>query len=405
MSTYPADTRDFLKSTRGVIGAVDMLRTALSGGDAGEIDFATESLAGTVDNYAGRTTAYSNFGFDELARPALDQARREQVHEDLLAGALVDLEVANTLITAGRVAGESGETMPVETLDEARQQLETVTNAVAKPIEAKTQAAPGAARFGFDETPRPPAVTPSASDAEARTNYAKQSNALLDDLAVETKKVIQEAASILKKLEPDKLGNALDLVGKTLQGLPQIGKLISKGLELVSNAIGKITSLIGDKNIGLVKDKAREVYEKIKGSGDQIDQFLAYSYGKTKTSQYIQNKLDHSTAAAARIDAGAQKLSGLQTRFAERMIFTQRIIKVEKDIYAGLLTACEAVALVPSLNITIPATVVPLATLVVASSCLVVVGYAVLTGMDCADTAKVFAFMPGIITITDATLI
>ena len=114
--------------------------------------------------------------------------------------------------------------------------------------------------------------------------------------------------------------------------------------------------------------------------------------------------MDKSPAAAAKIDEGIKQLTDLQTRFAERMIFTKRIIKAEKDIYTGLLAACEAIALVPALNLQIPATVVPLATLVVAATSLVAVGYAVLTGMDFADTTDVFVFVPGVIAVTDATL-
>lgn len=403
MNNTRTATIEYLQSTKGVIGAVDMLKTAISGGDTAEIDLASELLVSSTDSYSGNTSKYERFGFDALAIPGLETADRERVKEDLLANALVDLEVANVLIIAGRVAGESGETIQIQELDDARQQLEDVTNVVALPMSKAAPASAGQARFGFDEVPQAHTMEASIDAKSAKEKFALQSEALFDSLSAETKKVIQETTSSLNGLDSDKLNEALGLVGQTFKSLPQIGKLISRGIELVNQAMEKLTKLIGAENLGLVKDKAKEIAERIK-SGDLLDDFLAYSFGRKNTSKYIQEKLEKSVTGQAKIDEGTKQLADLQTRFAERLALAQRIIKLEKNAYAQVVAVCQAVALIPGLNLQIPATTIPTATLVFVASCLVAIGFAVLTGMDFADGSKVFVFVPGLIEVTDATL-
>jgi hypothetical protein len=67
MSAYREATGDFVQSAKGVVGAVDMLRTALAGGDQTDVDFAADVLGKAADAYSGNAEKYQRMGFDEIA--------------------------------------------------------------------------------------------------------------------------------------------------------------------------------------------------------------------------------------------------------------------------------------------------------------------------------------------------
>lgn len=404
MDNKRTSTLGFVQGAKSVIGALDLLRTALASGEADSIEFASELLGQSAEGYASSTTRFGQFGFNELAATSKEETGKQaQLSEDLLASALIDLEVGNTLIVAGRVAGETGEDLSPDELEQARNELEQITNIIALPLGAPYQAGERFARFGFDEVPQAPEFEASLDLPSAKNTFRKQGNDLLDLLVSETQKVIKEAMTLLADVDDAKVGEALSLVGKSFSTLKQtssLGKLIGKGVSLVADAVGKLISLIGNQNLELLKEKSAEVVEKVRQGDNILLQFLRYSFGTLKAKERIEERLANTRKSAEEIDAGSKRLMGLQAQFTERMAMAIRIIKAEKKIYAGLLTASKALAVA----VAVPATVIPASTLIYAASCLAAIGYSVLCAMDFADTTEVIAFVPGLLIISSETL-
>ena len=69
MTNYREATTSFVNSAKGVVGAVDMLKAAIAGGDPEDIKFTTELVTGAADNYLGNTETYQRRGLDEIATP------------------------------------------------------------------------------------------------------------------------------------------------------------------------------------------------------------------------------------------------------------------------------------------------------------------------------------------------
>ena len=81
---------------------------------------------------------------------------------DLLAGALMDLNVGNTILNVAHVA-EHPETASGAELEANAEQLNNVINVVALPL-GRSIETPSTARFGFDEAPET-APLPASNDA------------------------------------------------------------------------------------------------------------------------------------------------------------------------------------------------------------------------------------------------
>jgi hypothetical protein len=389
MSNYEEATLGFVQGTKGVLSAADMLKTAAAGGDPGDIEFAAQLLAKAADDYTGNTAQYERFGLDELAlTPDTDLPRRERMASDILASALVDLEVGSTLIVAGQVAGETDEPGTVEDLDTATNQLRYVADAVSLPMGRDPRAPVTHARFGLDEVAAPAPFAASADVATAKASYEKHVTEVLESLVEETEKVFKIAFQGIVDLDDEDVAAAIASLGETVGVLPKVGKLVTKGLQLAAQALEKLTSLIGKDNLDALKKKASEIIEKVKQGGEPLAKFLNYSYGVENAKLQIEGRLARTTADAAAIDSGTKKLADLQARFAEQMAMLTRIAKTlntSKKLVSKLLPDVAAVVLFGSFY-------------------LVAMDYAVLAGMDYADTTTLITFVEGILKISEATL-
>lgn len=260
MDGYRETAGDFVQSAKGVIGAVDMLKTAVAGGDPDDIDFAVDIVAKAADSYTGSTARYERFGFDELAAtPKTTLPKRERMTSDLLASALLDLQVANALITAGQSAEKPAQPASLADLEAATSQLNSLTNVVALPLGKAVDTPAPAVRFGFDEVPAAAPIAPSADLATAKANFEKHATELLDTLVAESKKVVQGGFTGIKDLDMTKIAEAIGMLGKTALELPRVGRLISKGLALAIQAMGKITKLLGTENAEALREKAQKL--------------------------------------------------------------------------------------------------------------------------------------------------
>jgi hypothetical protein len=389
MSQYRAATSEFVQNAKGVIGPVDMLKMALAGGDTSDIEFATDVLARAADSYAGNTAKYERFGFDEIAAtPDSALPKRERVVSDLLASALVDLQVANTLIVAGRAAKETPELTSLADLETTTDQMNSLINLIALPLGKAVDVPAERARFGFDEVPSPAPAGASQDLATAKANFEKSHTEVLKVLVTETKNVLQAAFKGVADLDEQKMAEAIGMLGQTAGQLPRIGTLITKGLTLAVQALQKLSKLLGSENVETLRQKAQEILAQIKAGGDLLDQFLTSSYGVAKAQEHVRTRLNETSAAIGQIDRGTKRFADLQTRFAEQMALLTRIVN-------GLNTGKRFVGfLLPPVA----------AVLLFGTFYLVAMNYAVFAGIDFADSTKLLNWVKGVITITEETL-
>src|SRR5437868_13383188 len=97
--------------------------------------------------------------FTELAQAPADKTTGALVTEEVLAGALAEVQVANVLIAAGRAVGETGEPAQPQLLNEALNRLEDTTQtfkqALVGPQAAEAGAAGRLAFIGAAAAPEP----------------------------------------------------------------------------------------------------------------------------------------------------------------------------------------------------------------------------------------------------------
>lgn len=390
MNGYQEASQDFIQDAKGVIGAMDLLRTAIAGGDAGDIKYAKGLVANAAGRYAGTTEAYQRFGVDEMAvTPETALPKRERVAGDLLASALLDLELANALMVAEQSAEKPNEAGAVANLETRIDELNNLTNTLAFPIAKPVSDLSPTARFGLDEVALPLAIAPSADLATAKAKFEERVAETCDTLVSESKKVVQACFKAVKGFDQKEIADAIGMLGKSALEIPQVGKLIAQGLMIAAQAMDKITKLFGAESSAALREKAQKILSLINERVDLMDKFLHHTFGVDDTKQRVRVFLDRSPSQLDKIDAGAKKLAELQTRFAEQMAVLLRIVNgltIGKRITGFFLPEATTILLFGTFYF-------------------LAMDYAVLAGMDFADSVGLLNFVDGIVRISESTLI
>ena len=386
MQEYQTITSELVRNAKGVVGAADILKTAVAGGDRSDISFAAEVLAKAADRYAGTTDAQARFGFDQMAAtPEQSTLSRERLSGDLLAGALMDLEVANTLFAAGQHAGETGAPVAAEELESASEALSRLTQEMALPLGKPLEAS---RRFGFSEAAVQEAPVASADLATARKKFEERVSALYDDLVARSRGVFDAAFKGIKDLDEKKVAELIGKIGGAAMELPAIGKLIAAGLKLAAQAFSKFTQMLGGVGVAALQEKTREALQSVIDGGSLVEKFLRYSYGAKAGTERVRTLLDQTTADVAKLDAGNRRLMDLGVRFAEEMVLVTRIVD-------GLTTGKRFASFF-----------LPEATTIsfFGGFYLIAMSYAVFVGMDFADSANLLNFVEGAMQLAESTL-
>jgi hypothetical protein len=389
MNGYYETAIKYIRSSRNVVDALDILQTAISDGDLDEIEFASDELARTADSYLGHTTQQQAFGFDEMAAvPATNLFKREQIASDLLVGVLLDLEMANTLVIAGQLVGETAGPASVEDLNEVRDQLDSLIIKVAPPLTGSVDTLSKTARFGFDETPKITLPPASSNLATAKANFEKCAMETLEGLVAETRKVLDAAFKTVGDWDEAALNKAIGMVGECIDDLPWLGKLTNKGLLIAVQALQKLSKLLGLRHTKLLQEYAEEIIKQIKAGGELLGKFLIYTYGMDKMKLRVRELLEKTSTNVSQIDGGARELINLKLRFTEDMAMVTRLINlldVGKKTVGKLLPEAAGILLFGAFYI-------------------VAMDYALLAGMDFADTTTIITLVEGIIETSEAVL-
>jgi hypothetical protein len=383
-------TISFINGAKGVVGAVSLLRTAVAADDPSDINFASGLLAQAADDYLGNTVTYQQKRFDEMAvaQPAALQ-KPERAAADLLASALVDLEVANTVLAAARAASSTPSPALLVELDTNSERLDGLVNRLALPLGREDNEFK-MARFGFDEVPTAPVAMASSPDlVAAKKNFEKQAAEVFDLLVADSKKVVVEAFDSIKDLNFEQVLKSLGAVANMTSQVPKVAAVVSKALAIIARAFEKISSLLGiEHKLEAVTGVARRIQQYIQDPTRPLEDLLTLMFCVENNNKRVSELVKKTSVEKDKIDETAQELVELRARFAEQMSLTTLVIN-------GARTANGIT------NFFLPSAT----TILIFGSFQVLAGsYAVLAGMDFADSEGSLNFVNGVMGISEAGL-
>jgi hypothetical protein len=388
MNDYWKTTVDLMECSKRTINAADILHTALAEGTSRDVESTCDVLARIAYDYANYTNRYERFSLVEMASMPPGEPSQQQLTSGLLVNILLDLEVANILLITSQVTGETTGPAVVESLDMAVYRLETLVDQVALPLTWTAEAPATLVHFTFEETPIVPLVHPTMNLAIAKANFRQQVDEILATLVAQTKNVLQAGWESIQKLDQKQIITAIGQIGEKSIGLPRPGKLVKQGLNLIIQALQKLIRLLGPESIELLQEEGSQLIAQLKNKTTLLDEFLIHAYRIDETKSYVINLLRETKTDIIHLYDGSRELVELHSRLAEQMTLINRIIST-LNISKGMAEF-----------------VLPKATTMIIFGVfyLVAMDYAVLTGMDFADSALLFNLVPGVISISEAIL-
>jgi hypothetical protein len=241
---------------------------------------------------------------------------------DTLDSILADAQVANTLIAAGQALGEAGPAPDATPLDHAISSLESFESPSAE-IE----------RLNFSGEPTHSPDLPTATQTlRARTEET------LRTFVSEAHSAGTTVVENLAKVDSAKALEALSQLGGPLQKLPELGELITKGMEKLKGVAESLMRLLEQAGLGAVKEKLTAFWSKLT-DGTLIDSLLDWIFGK----EAIDSALSKAAAATpAAFDAASDSIVPLGDSFKSKMSWAKTLTKVVAA-GAGLLLLFGAV--------------------------------------------------------------
>jgi len=373
-------TSDYLNDTQSVLNAGRRLRRVLSK-DHSTREYAVTQLERAAQQQKTGGEGYRAFMFSELDTAAEgDKQKRERVMEDVLAGVLTDLNVANVLMAAGQTLGEMGQKAGANVLDEALLRLENTTRIIEQslPVPLSIGAEPG--RFGFAEAAAELIVADSADLPSAIEGFRKRSNETLDDFVDQAKGVAVSIVAGLSKLDASKVLEALSGLGEKIEELPKVGRLFSQGIKKLQSAVDALMRLLGNDLLKKVKEQVGKIWNGFK-DGKYVSAPLEWAFGIEGAKKEIEAALLSQGLNQQTLDEASNAVAKLRISFKENM-----------GMLSGVVSA---VSLAGTLLFIVPAIGQPL-TLAAASIYVVILGAVVLIGMDYTDSGTVLKRIHGV---------
>jgi hypothetical protein len=389
MNEYWKTTVDLMESSKRIISAVDIVQAALTEGDPGEVEFASEMLAQAASDYAGYSGSYESFSFNEMAILPKGMMPQQQLTSNLLVNILLDLKVANILMMVSQATGETVGPATADDLETAACWLETLVDQVALPLTWTADTPTTPVHFAFVESPVAPSVHPATDLAVAKANFQRQVNEMLAILVAQTKDILQAGWEVVKELDQAQLIAAIGQIDQGAPDVPRQSKLLQQSLNLATQTLQKLIRLLGPACTELLQEEARQLSAQLMDKTTLLDEFLIHTYRVAETKSYIVNLLNQTKTDLIHLNNGGEQLTELYRCFVEQMTILSRIITA---LNSGKRLAEFGLPQVTTMAL-------------FGAFYLVVMDYAILAGMDFADSAILFNFVPGVISISEATLV
>jgi hypothetical protein len=324
----------FVKDTKGVLDAAKLLRDLLDRKTPPpEPAIAELELAADQQQQGGMT--YRAFMFAELAGPSETRARRTEIAENTLATISADLGVANALLAAGAVLGETGDQVEKTLLDQALQELQNTTANLEHGL--GQPAAPG--RFGFTEEKAFPSPAKSADAPTAIAAFRRRSDEALHLMVREASGAVTSVFDAFKKLGDAKVREGLELLGQQIPVLNRVGRLFRKGIEKLESALAALLGFLGPQALAGIKAKIQELWEKVTKK-TALEMALDWTLGVKDVQEDIKAKLLQSGLQPDPLDTATNALAPLTQAFQDNMGFARTCV-------AGVTLTGAVLAFVP----------------------------------------------------------
>ena len=311
-----------------------------------------------------------------------DPQVRQQAANQLLAKALVDLEVSFQMLEAAERAEEGGVVRSAAL--EAERSIR-----LAGPREEYLHillGQPAAMAKGFERGPVAPPDVPTA-----RLQLTQSAADALDLISSRASRTGQAALVGLLGLGMSEVAQAAGVVGMDIaQALGQaekVTRLYNLFRDYAVQAYESLVALLGPQLAQTAAQKVVEWVEDVK-EGEQFGRLLERLYQTEQTGQQVKLLVADSEAELAAFVATLEKVDGLDEDFKQKIDLSEKLLKVHKFL-----------ALVP-------AAALPQGRLLTAAAYLVLGGYVVLAGADYVDAQRLERLdrVPGVRQVVEANL-
>lgn len=348
----------YLATTRSVLVEAQHLESLLRvDPDAAEVaidDLAT--AAGHQD-----ATGDASLGFTSRTTEAAPEGTTEEV----LAGALAELQVANVLMAAGQATGEGGVAGDPSLLARAIGELDDTLTALDR-------GALDTGRLGFAVPASAPRQSPDDTTALARLQEDVET--MVGTVVEDSGEVVSGLVKKLGELVPEQITEAMSRLGEHMESLPKVGRVLRIGLRKLEKVLNLLSRLVGKDNGDRVREKVQGLWERIR-SGEMVGSILDDILDLEGTRTHVAATLPATGVARAKVDLAAQELADLRSRFDGAL----KTVKAVAEAAGLALVVAGVVALV----------VVELGALLGAITALIylaIIGAVILLGMDYLDS-------------------
>ena len=318
---------------------------------------AVERLIAVAETGIAGLSSFSVQRFQSFEATDVAQERAE-ASEDVLATALGELTIAQTLLGAAVATGQH-EDAGAPSAEALRTSL-TAAGSVPSVLEADAgEPAPAA---GTGET-----LAPSLTDAV--DHLRKQVDETLDTVVAASAESVTKAFTGLLDLAPDVVKQTIGALGERLKLGKIADRLFSTALWALDQGLAALGRLIPSRLLQSTRAEIERVYQRLR-EGRALDTFVAAMLGVPDLREYANHAFGRPGLAADRLAGCKSELIALTARYKRVM-----------GVIEGIATAISLV----SAALVIVKFVLPHLALIVAGAQLLVVAAVLMVGIDYVD--------------------
>jgi len=334
MPTHVISTSRYVLANQSIITAGKYLQNVLDE-DFSTLDYAIAQLDEAASNQDKGAKSYRAFMFTALesTKPA-EKAKRGRVTEDVFSTIMTDLQVGSVLVAAGEAVGETGEEAKGPgrvLLNQALDDLETITPVITRGLSSPIAAAGGHGRFNFLSAAEgaKPQLIKSPDDASAIDTFRTTSELTMHTFVGGFREVVVQVGEAL--IEPLKKINMLDLLEKLGEPLKAIGgaigRLIKKGIKKIRSAIDALVALIGNESLRKIRDHIKNLWNETgqKSLDGWTRELLAKFMGVEATRKIVKD-LPTDPLRKEAVDEASNELSRLVQPFKNDMEMSKKMV-------------------------------------------------------------------------------
>ncbi len=369
--------QSYLSSTRSVLDEARRVQDLLDR-DPAAAQVAVDDLAEAAAHQDAGGDSYFAFMFSEQQTAAVEGAT-EETTEQLLAGAVAELQVANVLMAAGQATGDAGVNGQPQLLAQAVEELEGTVEAFDR------AGTPQTGRLGFSSPSAASAKSPTGVFAEEA--FRRTADDLLTLVVTSSSEVISSMLEKLRKLVPENVTEAMGKLGKEVETLPKVGRVLRLGLSKLEKVLNLLSRLVGKDVAAGLKDWMQELWNKVR-SGNLVLAVLEAVLDIDSARACVDTALRSESLDRAKVDRAVEELALLEARFQDAV----KTVKVLAQSVGLALAVAGVIAIF----------VAQLAAMLGAVSALIyllIIGGVVLLGMDYVDTRLDLRRVDGVRTI------